>query len=284
MGPDVTPAAESFARGAGINLFVTSRGAGPTVVLLHGFPDDHRTWDAIAARLAPRFRLVTPDLRGYGRSDKPIGVEHYRMDRLVGDVIGLLDALGERDVILVGHDWGAVVAQMTALHHRSRVRRLVMLNIPHLNGLRRELARNREQEAASWYARLFQDGLIEPPLDWRTLWRQLRGGSPQGIALSVLRRSYLPGLLDYYRANYPRPPYRFTDPGAAANIKVPTLIIFGVEDPFVLPACLDDNEKWFDAPPEIIRVQRAGHWVHHDAPDQVADAILTFATSATTTP
>lgn len=247
------------------------------MLLLHGFPDDHRAWRPLLPALSRRFRCIAPDLRGYTGSDKPRGIEHYRMDRLVADAVALLDYLGQRDVILVGHDWGAAIAQQVALHHPGRVRQLVLLNMPHLAGLQRELAINRRQQAASWYARLFQDGLIERPLDWRILWRQLRGGSPQGIAFNVLRRSSVAGLLDYYRANYPRPPYRFTEPGPEQHIRVPTLMVFGMDDPFVLPECLDDNARCFPRGLTTVKVPRAGHWVHHDQPATVARAILEFA-------
>jgi len=263
---------EGYAAGAGrVRLYYRAAGlaAGHLMILLHGFPDDHRTWDAILPPLAGRFHVVTPDLRGYCRSDKPDGVDAYRMDQLVGDVLGLIRHFGRERATLVGHDWGGVIAQATALHFPQQVERLVMLNIPHLSGLRRELAFNRRQKAASAYARLFQDGVLEGPFDFNLLLRQLRGRRRGSRMFDILRRSDVTALLNYYRANYPRPPYRYVDDTPRQNIHVPTTIVFGMRDPYILPECLDDNERWFDAPLRLIRVPQAGHWVHEDAPELV---------------
>jgi pimeloyl-ACP methyl ester carboxylesterase len=246
------------------------------MILLHGFPDDHRTWDPLIPALATRFRVVTPDLRGYSGSDKPVGVQHYRMERLVGDVIALLDHLRADDAILIGHDWGGAIAQNVALYHPRRVRRLILLNMPHLSGLRRELATNPRQQAASAYARFFQDFVGSGPYDGATFLRQLRGMRHPLLALDVLHRSCVTGLLDYYRANFPRPPYTFVDDAPRRNIKVPTLILFGEDDPYVLIDCVRDNERWFDAPFQFVPVAGAGHWVHHDATHRVLAEILAW--------
>ena len=149
-----------------------------------------------------------------------------------------------------------------------------MLNIPHLSGLRRELAFNRRQQAASAYARLFQDGVPEGPFDFDLILRQLRGrrrGSSR--MFDVLRRSDVTALMNYYRANYPRPPYRYVDDTPRQNISVPTTIVFGMQDPYILPESLTDNERWFDPPLRLIRVPDAGHWVHEDAPEVVVRGI-----------
>ena len=246
------------------------------ILLLHGFPDDHRTWDPLVPALATRFRVITPDLRGYGGSDKPAGVEHYRMEKLVADVIALLDHLGERDAILIGHDWGGAIAQNVALYYPQRVRRLILLNMPHLSGLRRELAANRAQQAASAYARFFQDFLASGPYDAGTFLRQLRGIRHPLRAIDVLRRSSVTAMLDYYRANFPRPPYTFVDDAPRRNLKVPTLILFGEDDPYVLIDCVGDNQRWFDAPCKIVPIAAAGHWVHHDATRRVLAEMLAW--------
>lgn len=249
----------------------------PMMICLHGFPDDSRTWLPILPRLAEQFLVVTPDLRGYTRSDKPDGVANYTMDKLVGDVIALIDHFRRDRVILVGHDWGAAIAQNVALRHRDRIDRLVLLNMPHLNGLQRELAINPRQQKASAYARLLQNEIQLGPYDLDTLKRQLHAGSrARGIrtTLDVLRRSDINALLNYYRANYPRPPYRFDRPSPLSVIRVPTLIVFGLDDPYLLADGLRDNGRWFSEPLKVVTVPRAGHWVHHDEPDLVAGAIL----------
>jgi epoxide hydrolase 4 len=258
----------------GVKLYYRAAGdpAAPLLVLIHGFPDDSRTWSPILTPLAERFHVVTPDCRGYSQSDKPDGVSGYRMEHLVADVIGLLDHLGRESATLVGHDWGAIIAQNVAIRHPARVGRLVLLNMPHLNGVARELATNRQQQAASWYARLFQNEIPLGPIDWKIVGRQLADPSPRGF--HVLCRSSVEGLLNYYRANFPRPPYRY-DRRLASRLMIhaPTLIVFGLGDPYVLPAGLDDNRRWFAGGLNTVTHADAGHWVHHDAPTVVADVL-----------
>jgi pimeloyl-ACP methyl ester carboxylesterase len=259
--------------------------ARPMIVCLHGFPDDHRTWRPILRALAESFVVATPDLRGYSGSDKPDGVESYRWERLVGDVIAVIDQLGRDRVILMGHDWGAAIAQHVALRHPGRIERLVLLNMPHLSGLQRELATNPRQQKASAYARVLQGEVGIGPIDLDTLRRQLSGGGGGGggrgrgirMAMDVIGRSSWTAMINYYRANYPRPPYRFGGSAAAASravIRVPTLILFGLDDPFVLAEGLNDNGRWFAHPLKVVTVRGAGHWVHFDAPELVAGTIV----------
>src|SRR5688500_7446614 len=164
----------------------------PMIICLHGLPDDSRTWRPILPQLAERFVVVTPDLRGYTSSDKPDGVANYAMDKLVDDVVALIDHFGRERIILLGHDWGAAIAQNVALRHPQRLERLILLNMPHLNGLARELATNPRQQKASAYARLLQNEIRLGPYDLDTFRRQMRGGSRERTlrtTLDVLRKS-----------------------------------------------------------------------------------------------
>src|SRR5579859_4131986 len=116
----------------GIHLHIAEQGAGPLVVLLHGFPESWYSWRHQLPALAEAgYHAVAPDLRGYGRSDRPAEVWRYSQLHLVGDVIGLLDELGARRAVVVGHDWGAPVAWSTALYRPDRVRGVVGLSVPH---------------------------------------------------------------------------------------------------------------------------------------------------------
>jgi pimeloyl-ACP methyl ester carboxylesterase len=147
--------------------------------------------------------------------------------------------------------------------------------MPHVNGLMRELATNPRQQAASWYARLIQNEIPLGPIDLDILSRQFQGGRGLMQTLDVLRRSDIAALFNYYRANFPRPPYRF-DPALAARnrIDAPTLILFGTRDSFVLADGLRDNGRWFAHPLKAITTADAGHWIHHDVPQFVAGNML----------
>ena len=131
-------------------------GTGPLVVMIHGFPDYWYTWRAQMEGLADRFQVVAIDQRGYNLSDKPAGVENYDVRLLVGDVMAVIKHLGQQKAIIVGHDWGGVVAWQLAINAPQVVERLIILNLPHPRGLSRELAHNPEQQKNSAYARRFQ--------------------------------------------------------------------------------------------------------------------------------
>src|SRR5687767_14878162 len=138
----------------GIGLHVAEAGQGPLVLLLHGFPQFWWTWRSqLVALAAAGFRVVAPDLRGYGASDKP--PRGYDLPTLSADVAALVKALGEQDAVVVGHDWGGLLGwTMAALHPRS-VRRLVVLSMAHPRRLRAGMA-HRGQRRASRYALGFQ--------------------------------------------------------------------------------------------------------------------------------
>src|SRR5581483_11561431 len=140
----------------GIRLHCAVDGNGPLVILLHGFPECWYSWRHQIAALAPRFRVVAPDLRGYNESDKPKGVAAYALAELVADVRGLIDAFGERDAVIVGHDWGGAIAWTFAMEHPEATRRLVVMNCPHPAIFTQHLRTNRAQMARSWYMLFFQ--------------------------------------------------------------------------------------------------------------------------------
>src|SRR5690349_3758371 len=116
----------------GVRLHYVEVGQGPLVVLLHGFPEFWYSWrHQLPALASAGFRAVAPDMRGYNLSEKPPGISSYRIDKLVGDVVGLIQALGEQRAVVVGHDWGGAVAWATALGRPEAVERLIVLNAPH---------------------------------------------------------------------------------------------------------------------------------------------------------
>jgi epoxide hydrolase 4 len=145
-----------YADSNGVKIHYASLGSGPLVVMVHGFPDFWYTWRDQMEALADKFQCVAIDQRGYNLSDKPKGVENYDVRLLVGDVAAVIRSLGQEKAILVGHDWGGLVAWQFALNIPQMTDRLIILNLPHPRGLTRELAHNPEQQKNSQYARNFQ--------------------------------------------------------------------------------------------------------------------------------
>jgi pimeloyl-ACP methyl ester carboxylesterase len=153
----------------GIRMYLAEAGAGPAVVLLHGFPESWYSWRHQLNALAEAgFHAIAPDQRGYGQTDRPAPIEAYSILHLVGDVIGLLDALGEERAVIVGHDWGAPVAWHTALFRPDRVSGVVGLSVPfrpHRPGTQPPLAALRAALGDRFYQIYFQEpGVAEADL------------------------------------------------------------------------------------------------------------------------
>ena len=131
-----------FAENNGVRIHYVTIGEGPLIVMIHGFPDYWYSWRRQMPALAERHQVVAMDMRGYNRSDKPVGVENYSMELLVGDVAAVIRHAGHEQATVVGHDWGGAVAWTLAMVMPDVVERLIILNLPHPQGLARELARN----------------------------------------------------------------------------------------------------------------------------------------------
>lgn len=270
----------AFVAANGVRLHYAEAGHGPLVLLLHGFPDFWYGWRRqMPALAAANFRVVAPDLRGYDRSARPADVSQYRLALLVQDVIGLIEALGERSAALVGHDWGGIIAWYAAMHHPAFVERLVILNAPHPAAYRRELRKLSSQPWRSAYAAFFQMPWI-PEVALRAgrfaLLRRVLGGGPardpddmERYLAAFSGLSALKAALDYYRAavRYPLP--------ECLSTAVPTLVLWGERDPFLVPALADGLERWVERV-VVERLPHAGHWLHHDEPDRVNQRLIAF--------
>ena len=192
----------SVLRVNGISLHVEDHGCGKPVLLLHGWPDFSYLWrHQIPFLVANGFRAIAPDLRGFGRSDRPEGVAAYSLLNAVADAVGILDALGIDAADVVAHDWGAGVAWLTATGRPNCVRRLVVLSVPH--PLAPYTLRQREM---AWYQLFFQfEGIAEAWLqqdNWALFREMLRGNGDVDRYISDLSRpDALKASLNWYRAN-----------------------------------------------------------------------------------
>lgn len=265
---------EGFAESAGVKLRYVAAGKGPLVILLHGFPDYSYTWRKQMPELAKRYHVVALDLRGYHKSDAPKGVEHYTLDKLIGDVDAVVKHFKKDKAIIVGHDWGGAIAWGYAMAHPAKTDRLIVLNLPHPKGLARELANNPQQQKNSEYARLFQheDAAKTVTPEILALW--VKNADDRKKYLEAFKRSSIDAMLNYYKANYPKPPYK--DDKTYPPVKCPVLLFHGLDDPYLLPGALNDTWKWVESDLTIVTVPKAGHWVHHDAADLVTKRMLNW--------
>ena len=257
-----------FVNSGGVKLHYVTQGKGPLVVMIHGFPDYWYTWRNQMPALAKRFQVVAYDQRGYNRSDKPKGVENYRMDKLVADVAAVIEHFKRDKAIIVGHDWGGMVAWTFAMTHPEKTERLIILNLPHPNGLMRELADNPDQRKASQYARDFQKPDAASKLTPEALAFWVRGDADRAAYLKAFKRSSIEAMLNYYKANYPREPYEKTG-RRLPRVQCPVLMFHGLKDRALLPGALAGTWDWVAQDLTLITIPNAGHFVQHDAADLV---------------
>ncbi len=271
-----------YANSDGVKIHYVSIGEGPLVVMIHGFPDYWYTWRHQMAALSENHRVVAIDTRGYNRSDQPKGVAAYAMPRLVADVLAVIDHLGSERAVIVGHDWGGSIAWNFAMSHPDRTDRLIVLNLPHPNGLSRELATNREQRENSQYARNFQQPDSHEKLSAAGLAMWVRDPAARARYVEAFERSSLESMMNYYRANYPKTTAPAAHegkttaespmPGSGSsfpNLKMPVLLFHGLKDPYLLHQALNGTWEWIDADLTLVTIPDAGHFVQHDAADLV---------------
>ncbi len=283
--------ADGWAAGDGVRLHYVSRGDGPLVLLLHGFPDFWYGWRHQLAPLARSgFRAVAVDLRGYNLSQRPARVAAYVLDRLAGDVVGLAVALGGGRAHVVGHDWGGAIAWRVATRHPDVVDRLAILNAPHPRRFA-ELLQTPAQALRSWYAGAVQVPAVPELLlaargrallhaTWTAMHRRPGAFTAEDHArydAAFASPGALRAALAYYRAaaRHARDTLGRDVSARDDVVRAPTLVVWGDEDPALVRANAEGLERWV---PDlrVERVPGAGHFVQADAPESVNDALRRF--------
>jgi pimeloyl-ACP methyl ester carboxylesterase len=264
-----------FAQSGEVKIHYVTAGEGPLVVMIHGFPDYWYTWRKQMPALAKNFQVVAIDQRGYNLSDQPKGVENYTIEKLVGDVRAVIQHFGRDRAVIVGHDWGGMVAWSFAMAHPDMTDRLIILNLPHPNGLRRELASNPEQRKNSQYARDFQQPDAASRLTAEGLAFWVKDATAREEYIAAFRRSSFEAMLNYYKANYPREPYH-APKDDLPRVKCSVLMIHGLKDTALLASGLNDTWNWVDKDLTIVTVPDADHFVQQDAADFVTKQMTTW--------
>lgn len=260
-----------FADSDGVKIHYAAMGPreAPLIVMIHGFPDFWYSWRHQMAALAPKYRVAALDLRGYNLSDKPEGVDSYRMELLTRDVLAVIRHTGRQRAIVVGHDWGGAIAWSVAAYAPQAVERLVIVNLPHPRGLARELANNPEQRKNSEYARNFQ----LPGAHTKLSPEKLAEWAPADVReryLEAFRKSSLESMLNYYQRNYPRDPYPVPD---FPKILCRVLQFHGLKDQALLPGALNGTWEWIEKDWSLVTIPGAGHWAHWEAAGLVSGTI-----------
>ena len=260
----------------GVKIHYVALGKGPLIVMIHGFPDFWYTWRKQMQPLSLHYRVVAVDQRGYDLSDRPQGVEQYAMPLLVGDIGAVIKAEGSSKAVIVGHDWGGAVAWTLAMTHPEWITNLVILNLPHPNGIAREIANNPEQRKNSTYAFNFQKAGAEATLSPEKLAGWVKDEGARARYIEAFKRSDFTAMLNYYRANYPRPdqPTPASPPAVLPKVTVPVLMFHGLADQALLPGALSGTWEWLQQDLTLVTIPGAGHFVQQDAADLVTNTML----------
>ncbi|MGW0019464.1 alpha/beta fold hydrolase [Rhodococcus sp. NPDC003382] len=267
---------ESFSR-AGLTFDVRDQGPldGEPIVLLHGFPQDARSWDGVAPLLHARgYRTIAPDQRGYSPDARPRRRRDYRQSELVADTAALIDRIG-RPVHVVGHDWGAVVAWATAARHPHLVRSLTAVSVPHPAAFVRALGTSL-QLFRSWYMLFYQLPWLPERLfaDEKTARRVLRrSGQPANAAARdaarLADRAAVRGGLNWYRALSVWSPRE-----AVGRVPVPTLMVWSDGDFAIGRSGPAASGRWVTGPFRFETLPGVSHWIPDEAPEALAELVV----------
>ena len=279
-----------FVEANGIRFHYVTAGEGPLVILLHGFPQFWYAWRHQIPALAARFKVVAPDLRGYGDSDKPPNVADYRTDILAADVAALVNALGHDRAHVVGHDWGGAVAWTVALEQPQVVEKLVVLNCPHPKPFAKALRSNLRQLGRSWYMFFFQipwlpEAIVRYAPEQMTE-RMFRGMAVRKDAFSdedlrqfreaMLKPGALTGMVNYYRETFRNVAAMRELEKSDVRIAAPTLLIWAENDVALGKELTYGMEPLFSGPFRTHYVPSCSHWVNEEQPDLVNRLLLEF--------
>ena len=285
----------ALSTGIDMNVALAGPADAPPVILMHGFPESHRTWREISVRLDRSLRLVMPDLRGFGETDRPQDVAAYATDTLIADIFALADALDIDRFALVGHDWGGAIAWAAALRGNPRITRLAIVNSPHPLIFQKSLIEDEAQRAASQYMRAFRSPGMEAGIESMGFDAFFDKSFAKHVDMARIspaeRRIYIdqwsrPGaltaMLNWYRSSHvvvPAAGEEAAMPDWVARglpiLKIPVRVIWGLEDKALLPIQLKGIGEVGENV-EVFPLDGVGHFAPWEAPDQVAETLRPF--------
>ncbi len=269
-----------------INMHYVTQGEGQLMVLLHGFPEFWYSWRFQIKELGKYFKVVAPDLRGYNKTDKPEGVENYKINILINDILGLVKGLGEEKAIIVGHDWGGAISWEYAKCFPDNTEKLIILNCPPINVLQKAMGTNKEQARRSQYIVFFQ----QPEAPEQMLSASNYAGLKSTYKSMAVKKELwdketldkfvealkLPTLscgINYYRASFQFP---MRAKQRKLKVKCPTLVIWGEQDNALGKELTYHFPEIVEGPYTIKYIPTAGHWVQQEEPELVNKYLLEF--------
>jgi pimeloyl-ACP methyl ester carboxylesterase len=276
------------ANGLRFRCMVDGPADGQMCILLHGFPEGAESWTKQVDALSNAGVLaVAPDLRGYGLSDAPEGVEHYAIDHLVRDVEGLIQGFGRQTAHVAGHDWGAIIGWFFASRHPEMTTSLTVLSVPHPAALAAASRDDQDQRERSRYVTLFLQEVKAEAVLAAEGYRRLRamfalGPNPDAVPLGVVdhfvrslsRPGRLTAALNYYRANLLAGGGAWAALANAVEVSAPVVLLWGDQDPALGRRAVDATPGLVDGEYRLEVLEGAGHWLQFERPEEVSRALV----------
>ena len=256
-----------YADSNGVKIHYVTMGEGPLILFVHGFPDFWWTWRNQMDGLQDEYRVAAMDTRGYNKSDKPEGVENYDMTLLIGDVAAVVKDAGEEKAIIVGHDWGGAIAWSFAMYMPEMTDKLIIFNLPHPKGIAMEMAKKEVQYNNASYARNFQKPDSHKVFTAEGLASMVSRGDADVKAkyLEAFSNSSFDSMMNYYRQNYPRPPYDVIP--EMPRVTMPVLEFHGLKDTALYHHSLSNTWEEMDKDFTLVTLPDVGHWSQGEAPE-----------------
>jgi len=278
------------ANGIRFRTMVDGPPQGDLFILLHGFPEGAESWSRSLSALARAgYLAVAPDLRGYGLTEAPKEVEAYAIDHLVEDVRSLIKAFGNDAAHVAGHDWGAIVAWFFAARNPEMTKTLTVLSVGHPAAVAAASRDDKDQQERSRYVALFlledkaEQVLAED--DYKRLRAMFARPNPEAVPRSAIdhftrslaRPGRLTAALNYYRANLSAGGGAWEKLANIGNIKTPTVLIWGDQDPALGRLGAESTASHVDGPYRLEVLEGAGHWLQFERPGEVSRTLADAA-------
>ncbi|KAL4863038.1 hypothetical protein BDV12DRAFT_189952 [Aspergillus spectabilis] len=262
--PSSAQVIEGFVQNDDVRIHFCTVGRGPLLLLLHGFPDNAETFEYQMRDLSSDYQVVCPTLRGYPPSDIPDEVASYGLAVVMQDILAVLDHFNVEKAILGGHDFGGAVIQHMAFLHPSRIAGLIIINSPILPTFNQLVNFDKEQQNLSQYTIRYHQYQAGDPIDEEYIVRTIRDPARRRVVQEYLASSSIYGMLNYYKKNYPSPPYGKEVDTSRMMYNIPTLIIWGLQDEYFSLKVLDNLPLYFRDTLRLVTLPSAGHWSFRD--------------------
>jgi pimeloyl-ACP methyl ester carboxylesterase len=278
-----------FIKVNGIRMHYVTMGNGSLIILLHGFPEFWYSWRYQIPTLSDQFKVVAPDMRGYGETEKPVKIDSYKIEKIVKDIVELVCKLGYEKAIIAGHDWGGIIAWCIAMMAPDVVEKLIIMNAPHPGVYSKHMLKNIKQMLRSWYVFFFLiKGIPELILsvnNYKILKSSLLKSSvrkkvftEKDIAayVSSWKSGGVSGGINYYRANLNLRYWSNPNSVSFPKIKVPVLQIWAEDDIFLGKELTKNTQEFIDAPYRLHLIPNCGHWLQQEASDELNGVMIKF--------